>query len=473
MTETLPLAHYLILSSRLIPGLDGGYTIATLARAGQMAETGADSVRLMTFDPGTAAAHREHRAEFGRRGQIARRNAPSDAPSVAGDAPRGVSDHESLRNLFDEAGADRSWLVAASRPGTRDADLEYRELADAAGRPLAALPNVPDPSGWHLSTAPVVVYTDAGREAGVVPGFGALYLAWLDHVVSGLRAVDGRPVVVICESRQLGEILSRWSSPGVRIVHTIHTMHVESPFTPDAPLNALWERWFSVAPRFDAIAWPTGAQRDDVIRRFGGDNHVVVPNGVAAPDAVTPPGERTPGLAVMVNRLAPGKRVDHGIRAFLAADVPGSRLDVYGDGGERARLQELVDGLGAADRVALRGVSHDVGAVLGDASLFVTSTEYEGQGLAIVEALAHGCPVVGYDIRYGPADALARGGGLLVPDADETALAAAIRLVLTDAVARERFSSQAPDTASRWSPAAAMAAMGDAVRGALAGPRRR
>lgn len=452
MTD-LPEAHYLILSSRLIPGLDGGYTVATLARAEQMTAAGAGSVRLLTFDPGTAADHAAHRAEFARRGQL--------------------GDSAELRNLFDEAGADRSWLLAAARPGERDAALDHREIADAEGCPLVALPQVPDPSGWHLSEAPVVVFDAGGRAAGVVAGFRGLYRAWLEHVVAEARAAADLPVVVICESRQLGELLTDWDDPGVRIVHTIHTVHVERPFTPDAPLNALWRRWFAVADRFDAIAWPTPAQRDDVLARFGGDNHVVVPNGVAPPVVVTPVGERTPGRIVMMNRLAPGKRVDHAIRAFLAADVPGTRLDIHGDGPERQRLQRLVDDLGAGDRVTLAGATDRPGAVLDDAVLFVTSTAYEGQGLAIVEAAAHGCPVVSYDIRYGPADVLSGGGGVLVPDGDEGALADAIRTIAGDAARRERLSREAVAAARRWTPDAAMAALGTAVRAALAAPPRR
>lgn len=77
-----PDAAYLVLSSRLVPGLDGGYTIATLARARQMAARDA-AVQLLTVDPADAAAHAAHRAEFVARGML----------------PDGVP----LRNLFDEA----------------------------------------------------------------------------------------------------------------------------------------------------------------------------------------------------------------------------------------------------------------------------------------------------------------------------------------------------------------------------------
>ena len=65
-----PDAWYLILSSRLIPDLDGGYTISTLARARQMAEAGASPL-LLTVDPGAVDAHAAHRATFVERGAAA------------------------------------------------------------------------------------------------------------------------------------------------------------------------------------------------------------------------------------------------------------------------------------------------------------------------------------------------------------------------------------------------------------------
>ena len=98
MSAALPLPDgaYLSLSSRLIPGLDGGYTVATLARARLLEDAGAGPVMLLTVDPGTPEAHAEHRAEFVRRG---------DAASA-----------DRFRNLFDDALADPSWLRAAAVP---------------------------------------------------------------------------------------------------------------------------------------------------------------------------------------------------------------------------------------------------------------------------------------------------------------------------------------------------------------------
>lgn len=458
-----PDAWYLVLSSRLVPDLDGGYTIATLARARQMAEAGVEGGRgplLLTVDPGTAAEHAGHRAEFVRRGAL-------------GDARR-------MRNLFDEAAAPRGgaaeWLRAAAHPGERDPALAYRDVADAAGRPVVSLPVIAGDPDWHLSTAPVAVHDADGRIAGVVDGFGALYRAWLAQVVAELRADADKPVVVIVESRQLGELLAGWDDPGVRLVHGIHTIHLEPPHSPDAPLNALWSRWFTLAERFDAVLWLTPSQRDDVQRRFGfSDVHLLAPHGVAAAGSVVPAREREQGRVVMLGRLAPGKRVDAAIRAFarVAEAVPHARLDIYGEGAERDRLHALIDDLGLTAAVALRGATEHPGRVLDAASVYLQTSAFEGQGLALAEALAHGCPAVVYDIRYGPRDLLAGGGGLLVPDGDDDALVDALVRVLTDAPLRERLAGEAVAAARAVDPERAMAALAAAVSDVVGRPSRR
>ncbi|WP_438353727.1 glycosyltransferase [Microbacterium sp. CJ88] len=459
-----PDAEYVVLSSRLIPDHDGGYTFATLARARQMAAAGVTGGRgplLLTVDPGTPDDHDRHRRTF-----------------VARDL---VLAADRMRNLFDEAGAPgggaADWLRAAAHPGAADPALEYREIRDAGGRGILNLPVIAGDPDWHVSAAPVVVLDATGAVAGVLDGFGALYRAWLDHVLAGLRAGDpARPVVVLCESRQLGELLAGWDDPDARILHPIHTMHLEPPFTDDAPVNTLWTRWLGVADRFDAVLWPTGAQRDDVQARFGAsDVHLVVPQGVDAAASVVPPGRRVRGRVVMLSRLAPGKRIDAAIRVFgrVVEAVPHATLDVFGDGAERERLQAQIDAAGLGDAVRLRGLTHEPDRVLGEAWAFLSTSAYEGQGLSIAEALAHGCPVVTWDVKYGPRDALARGGGVLVPDGDEDALVDALVRVLGDPGEHGRLAAEAVESARRLDPAHVMAALADAARVALERPSRR
>ncbi|MFB8189750.1 glycosyltransferase [Microbacterium sp. NPDC055988] len=453
----LPDAEYLVLSSRLIPGLDGGYTIATLARARQLAGAGvADGAgpQLLTFDPGTAAEHAVHRRTFAEQGAL--------------------TDPSRMRNLFDEAvapdGGAADWLRdAADAAVTADPDVEYRVLTDAEGRPFAALPVIPGNPDWHLTEEPVLVYDESGEVAGALHGFRGLYRAWLEHVTA---AFGDRRIIVICESRQLGELIADWSDPRVRIVHTIHTMHVEAPYTPDAPMNTLWTRWFRLADRFDAVIWPTATQRDDVLARFGDSAlHAVVPNPIAPVERRD--DLREEGLVVVLGRLAPGKRIDHAIRAFLAADVPGARMEIWGGGPEQERLQALIEELDAGDRIVLAGYTDSPATVLDRAALVVTSTAFEGQPLGVVEALLHGAPVVAYDARYGIRDVLQHGGGVLVPSGDVDALGEAIRSLLTDPDRLASLSAEAPSVAAAWSPQRSLDALTAVIAEAASAPPRR
>jgi glycosyltransferase involved in cell wall biosynthesis len=177
----------------------------------------------------------------------------------------------------------------------------------------------------------------------------------------------------------------------------------------------------------------------------------------------------------MLSRLAPGKRIDHAVRAFAVVreSVPTSTLDIYGEGSEHDALQRLIDELGLDAHVVLRGLTSDPGHELDAASVFLSTSAFEGQGLSIAEALVHGCPVVAYDVRYGPRDLLADGGGILVPDADLHALAAALVELLTDVELRARLSAEAVAAARAVHPDHAMAALAQAVGDVLARPSRR
>lgn len=449
VAAALPDAEYLVLASRLVPDRDGGFTISVLRRAIDMAAAGA-AVRLLTIDPGEVADHDADRAEWVRRGLLA--------------------DASQLRNLFDDARADPSWLRAAALTSpVPESQWPLRAITDASGEVILEIPTVSGDPAWHLADAPVRVW-GADGPIGWLPGYAGLYRAWLN----ALAAQAERPIVLVCESRQVGEALVAAGEPSlderIRILHTTHACHVLAPFAWDSPMDAAWERWFAVADRFDRVLWLTPSQRDDVMRRVGGRiRSAVVPHSAPVPVSHEPSASPVAGRIVMLNSLIARKRVDHALRAFalVRAAVPDAELHIFGDGAQRAELEALAADLGIAAAVMFAGQVADPAPAWAGADIVVLASTNEGQPLVVLEALAHGVPVVAYDMPYGPRDMLARGGGELVVDGDIDALAAAIISVVAHREVRDRLSHEGRAAAARMDAAASMQAFGDAVRSVL------
>jgi glycosyltransferase involved in cell wall biosynthesis len=111
-------------------------------------------------------------------------------------------------------------------------------------------------------------------------------------------------------------------------------------------------------------------------------------------------------------------------------DAPAWQLLIVGEGPAREELERLSASLGLAERVVFAGPRRDVAAVLPLMDVFVCPSLYEGFGIAIVEAMMTGLPVVASSA--GGIVEIVRSGdtGLLVPPGDPAALAEAIQEVL-------------------------------------------
>lgn len=140
--------------------------------------------------------------------------------------------------------------------------------------------------------------------------------------------------------------------------------------------------------------------------------------GVNAADDV-PDGAR---VLLAVARLTNQKGIDVAIRA-LAGLPDDTVLVVLGEGPERAALLRLAQDLGVAQRLFLLGRVPDVGAWLGRATLLVHPARWEGFGLAVLEAMLAGLPVVATTVSALPELVVDGETGLLVPPDDAEALA--------------------------------------------------
>ena len=120
-------------------------------------------------------------------------------------------------------------------------------------------------------------------------------------------------------------------------------------------------------------------------------------------------------LFVTLGRLSPEKGHAKLISAFseIAVEQSEAKLVILGDGPLHSSLQELITSLDLDGRVLLAGRRLNPFAILANADCFVFSSDYEGQGLVVLEALILERPVISTDV-VGPRSVLEDGYGLLV-----------------------------------------------------------
>lgn len=175
-----------------------------------------------------------------------------------------------------------------------------------------------------------------------------------------------------------------------------------------------------------------------------GQLHAVIRNAVdfdavdaTEPAAGIPPGAR---LIVYVGRLSAEKNLE----TIVPAVVPilAERKDVFfvlcGKGPLEPMVRAMIAKSGVADRIVMRGFVPDAERWLRRADLLIFLSWYEGNPNAVVEALAHGTPVVLSDIAAHRELVDAR-SGILVDAASAADATNAMRSILDDpAAARER-----------------------------------
>jgi glycosyltransferase involved in cell wall biosynthesis len=202
------------------------------------------------------------------------------------------------------------------------------------------------------------------------------------------------------------------------------------------PLGALGLR----ALRSATLVALTDAMAEEM-RAEGLAPRAVIPNGIEIPPQPLEPRTRN---ALFIGRLDPIKGLDTLAEAArLLGDVP---VDVVGDGPLRSQL-------GAP--LVLHGAAKDVSPWLRRAGVFVLPSRAEGFGLALLEAMAHGCACVATDVD-GSRALLAEGAGVLVPPGDAEALASAIRRLLDDPEAARALGARARSRAEQAFSARAM-----------------
>lgn len=263
-----------------------------------------------------------------------------------------------------------------------------------------------------------------------------------DVVVSYLTRTN-----IICLLALLGT-----GRPVVATEHNVATLN-------DAPMQAVWRT-------LRRLLYPHMAQvvvvSNGLTQQYawlGADKLSVIHNFLPASRGPDPEsfGFLSDDVRYIVGmgRLEPEKGFDRLIKAFhlIERDCPGWKLLIVGEGSLRTELSRLVASLGLEDKIELPGRVSNPRTLFRRCDLFVLSSESEGFGLVLVEAMSAGLPVISFDCDFGPREIITPGvSGLLVPPGDIPALSKAIGRLVKDAALRARLGRGGLESAGRFGP---------------------
>ncbi len=190
-------------------------------------------------------------------------------------------------------------------------------------------------------------------------------------------------------------------------------------------------RWITRAAQ-DCANCVTALSEDDLRQQVAlglspRSRYRVIRNGIDVGRFDSPPAPRGPLVVGAVGRFTSEKGHDVLIDAFrrVRGRIPQARLVLVGYGDLEAELRRKVEEFSLSGAVSFPG-GRDSAEMLASFHVFVQPSLYESQGLAILEAMAAGRPVVATDVG-GVRDVVRDGEtGLLVPAEDPEAMAGAI-----------------------------------------------
>ncbi|RAY11392.1 glycosyltransferase family 1 protein [Actinomadura craniellae] len=391
--------------------------------------------------------------------------------------------------LYRRGGAESYMLDLAERQRARGDEVAFYAMTHPENDPAAYAARFPA----HLEMNPL-----PPGVTGKISGAGRML--WSTSARRGLAQViaDFRPDVAHAHNiyHQLSpSVLAALRAAGVPVVMTLHDYKLACPsysFLDQGRIcTACVGGGFRQAVRRRCKGGSLAASAAVAVeswahRRLGAYNPVgvfvcpsrfltmklidagVYPDRLTVLDHFVAPGpapvDPVPGRLVVAGRLSHEKGVDLAIRA-LPVLPPGTRLDIAGDGPERAALTALAEAT-APGQVTFHGRLPKAGVLElmnSAAALLLPSRWYENQPMTILEAFACGTPVIGANLGGIP-ELITDGvtGRLVQPDSP-TALAEAAAPFLLSAQARDIYGKAARDVATtRFAPDTHLAAL-DAI----------
>lgn len=266
-----------------------------------------------------------------------------------------------------------------------------------------------------------------------------------ENDIDTLFSLLNRPNLISCRVRKLG-----WKGK-IIISERADTIAYYKTRTFGSLMLRLVKKYYSLADKIIVIS--TGIA--DSLKQLGINGSEVIYNPVYILEEKLPQQAGTNDRFTFINVARFDEQKNHRLllEAFARLADTNSRLLLLGKGKLQQPMEELVKQLGIQDRVEFLGFQQNVNEWLQRSDCFVFSSDFEGLGNVIIEALNNGIPVISTDCPHGPREILdpeTKGKtitneidlaryGILVPVKRADLLANAMDRIFADKALRETY----------------------------------
>lgn len=177
----------------------------------------------------------------------------------------------------------------------------------------------------------------------------------------------------------------------------------------------------------------------------------VIPNSLSF--SCDEPAELEKKRIIAAGRLTYQKGFDMLIQAsaIMKQEIPDWKLDIYGDGEDKDKLENMIINTGVEDFVQIHPPTEKIKEEMMNASIFVLSSRFEGFALISIEAQACGVPIVSFDCPEGPSELITNEkDGYLVESGNIELLAEKVVSLALDKVKRKAFGYEAYCASKRF-----------------------
>lgn len=180
-------------------------------------------------------------------------------------------------------------------------------------------------------------------------------------------------------------------------------------------------------------------------------NLLVIPNPL--PFNTKDKSELTSKKILVVGKQSYQKGYDRLLKiwALVSQKLPDWQLEVYGKLDSSLELEKMTQKLKLTDSVSFYPPIKNIQRKYKETSIYLMTSRFEGFGMVLIEAMAHGVPCISFDCPYGPSDIIKDNkNGFLIENGDIIKFANAVSFLIENKQERHRLGNKAKESVNDY-----------------------